>query len=279
LLLPPALVSFGASRAMAMESTREQARRWLGDHLAPGAAVLVESYGPRLPAERWAVWNLRFAARVPVAELRAAGVDRLVLAAAAYSRFLDPAQHSEPQHAGYAAWYEEVFATLPLAARFTPDDGRWGPEVRIYELPLAAAPPSPPRRLAAGELFVPDGGMRQGEAVVFGLPGQWCAAKLDLAAGRWRVRLTGDLATATGAGGGAPGVVRLATLGGVERGGWALAGVVGAGGGSAATEIAVGEPGRHLLYLDLPPGSRLDALVVAPAGPPVAAPGAPAGDG
>jgi len=253
----PARRSLDASLAMAAPSTRELARAWIADHVPPGSALLVESYGPRLSPGRYAVWNPRFAARVPLSEARTAGVDVIVLASAAYARFLDPAQHSQPQHAVYADWYRHAFDELPRLAEFSPEGRRWGPVIRVLRLP----PPAPtrrPRRVPAAELFVPDAGMAADDPMqaVFFLPGQWCSVRLDLAAGRYRVHLRATI-----------------PLDGPLSGHWRLVNDAGQPRGEGAVvdgeaEVAMTEPGRALLYLYLAEGARLRAVDVTPFRPP-----------
>jgi hypothetical protein len=98
--------------------------------------------------------------------------------------------------------------------------------------------------------------------IAFFLPGQWCAVRLDLAAGRYRVRLRGD--------GPLAGRWRLVNETGEPRGeGEVVDGVA---------EMAVTEAGRVLLYLHLGEGARVRAVGVAPrrsAPPPAPADDAP----
>lgn len=267
ILLPPASRSLTASVAMARPSTRELARAWLVENAPPGSAVLRESYGPELPPERFAVWKSRFAARFPLADLRAGKVDYLVLASAAYGRFLDPEQHSREHHATYGAWYREVFADLPLAARIVPGRFTWGPVVRIHRLP-AVQPSAGALTLPASGFFVPDGGMRpaggKGAAVRWFRPGQWSLAKADLVAGAWRLELEGEVATVeSGTDLGSPGEGRV-PRGRLLLDGAPLATVPLEGVGWRHASFVTPEAGRVYVYLELPLGSKITGLRLRP---------------
>lgn len=193
LVAVPAVPAVTGSLAMAAPSTRELAREWMVSRLPPGSFVLREEYTPNLPGTYFLSWKSRFAARVPLQVARAEGVDYLVLASTAYSRFFDPAARSAEHHEVYLAWYRNVFAGLPELLRVEPGRLRWGPEVRVYRLPPAPDAANGPYHFAAGEIFVPDGAMRRedGRAVRFYLPGQWIAVKTQLPAGRHLLRVEG----------------------------------------------------------------------------------------
>ncbi len=284
-LQPPAARSVADSVAMAQPSTRELARAWLLENAPPGSAVVRESYGPELPPERFAVWKSRFAAHFSLADLRAADVDHLVLVSAAYARFLDPERHAREHHEAYGDWYRRVFAELPLAAELVPDRLTWGPVIRIYRLPaeefLGSAVTLPAR-----DFFLPDGGMRGRGAAAEGTvewfrPGQWALAKVDLAAGIWRLELDpaerrpreGPVAGEGGEprlrlllAGRPPAEAEEIPLGGPGGDGPGRGGVGQGGARPDSARFEIPEPARAYLYLYLPVGSRLQAVRLYPEG-------------
>jgi|GEM_PF-1043571 len=292
-LAPPAARSVADSVAMARPSTRELARAWLLENVPPGSALVRESYGPELPPERFAVWKSRFAAHFPLADLRAADVDHLVLASAAYVRFLDPERHAREHHEAYGDWYRQVFAELPLVAELVPDRLTWGPVIRVYRLPAEEFSRSAVT-LSARDFFLPDGGMRDTSdgTVEWFRPGQWGLAKVDLAAGSWRLELaplegrdgrgSAD-GSAAGAGEAAEPRLRLLLAGQppTEAEEIPLSGAGRAGGSPYSARFQLPQADRAYLYLHLPVVSRLreihlvregGAAGVAPAPEPTPAP-------
>jgi hypothetical protein len=192
LLAAPAWRTVSAAVAMARPSTREAALAWVVDNLPPGAAILRESYAPDPSPHEWAVWKGRFAARFPLPELRRGGVDYLILSSAAYGRFLDPAARTRAHHAVHAAWYERVFAELPLLREVVPGPLRLGPVIRIYRLP-PEGPPGDSRHFAApDDFFVSEEAMRGDGAVVVTGAAQWSGVKADLVPGSYRLLLHGS---------------------------------------------------------------------------------------
>lgn len=253
LVAVPAVPAVTASLAMAAPSTLELARQWMVENLPPGTFVLREEYTPNLPGEHFVSWKSRFAARVPWEVARGEGVDYVVLASTAYSRFFDPEARTEEHHAIYLDWYRRTFAELPELLRVEPNRLRWGPEVRVFRLPPAADMAAGPFRFAAGAIFVPDGAMRRddGAVVQFYLPGQWISVKPYLPSGRYRVRVAGE--------GELDGRIWLRPVGegGSQR--RSEGAVVGGAG-----EVEVEEAGWTVVYLAFEEGVRVTDVSVEP---------------
>lgn len=249
LVAVPAVPAVTASLAMAAPSTLELAREWMVENLPPGTFVLREEYTPNLPGEHFVSWKSRFAARVPREVAREEGVDYVVLASTAYSRFFDPEARTEEHHDVYLDWYRRTFAELPELLRVEPDRLRWGPEVRVFRLPPAEDTAAGPFRFAAGAIFVPDGAMRRedGGVVQFYLPGQWISVKPYLPPGRYRVRVEGE--------GALDGRIWMRPVGeaGTQR---RSEGPVTAG----VAEVEVEEAGWTVLYLAFEEGVRVTAV-------------------
>lgn len=118
--------------ALARDSTREQAAAWIQARIPRGAAIIQESYTPHLDSKKYTVRKSRFAARLPLEEIRSGDWDYLLLAWNAYGRFLVPENWRKPHHELYARRYEQMLK-LPLAQDFVPGRTRLGPTLQIFE--------------------------------------------------------------------------------------------------------------------------------------------------
>ena len=179
-------------------STREAAAAWIRENLPQGVAVLKESYTPRQGLQGYALWQIRFVGRLTLDEIRDPSQDYLLLAKSAYGRFLRDEILTKDHHFEIAARYREILDTFELIAEFPPSDTRLGPWLELYRIPNLPVPPSPELSLPAALAFIPDGSMRpEGAGTIrFTRRGQWAAFKTPLAAGRYRLELVGELATA-----------------------------------------------------------------------------------
>lgn len=130
-LVVPARTTLLEVGALLRPSTRELAAAWIEAHAAPGARIFVESYGPRLDRDRYAVSTDRFAGRLPLEELGSA-YDLVVLADSSYARFF---QHELEQrhHRAIRRRYERLLALEPAFA-VDADDGRHrGPRIVVID--------------------------------------------------------------------------------------------------------------------------------------------------
>lgn len=128
--------------AFARPSTREEAAQWINANVAPGATIIKESYTPHLHPKKYTVQQTRFAARIPIEEVRNGDWDFLLLARNAYGRFLDPENWSKPHHELYAQHYRELLQ-LEMVCDFPPGRTRLGPDLQLYKVD--------PRDLTYGE--------------------------------------------------------------------------------------------------------------------------------
>lgn len=187
----PMAATTQATVGFASLSTREAATAWVEAHVPRGASILKESYTPRLDPALYDLRQSRFAARLPVAEIRETA-DLLILAKPAYHRFLDEDQLSREHHHVFGERYREILETFDKVQEFPPAATRLGPWLEVYRVPPLEQ--SSPRRLfGPHKIFVPDGNMKTGEGSVrFTLPGQWCQVKGVFPGGSYALRLEGD---------------------------------------------------------------------------------------
>lgn len=232
-------------------TTRDLAVEWMLGNLPPGARIVKEQYAPNLPEGVYEIVNTRFAARLTLPEIRAAGNDYLLLASDAYKRFLNPDMLRKEHHHAIGERYRTILDTYPQIGQWIPSRTRIGPIVKLYRLE-----PLPEDCRAGGEIpardaHVPDPRMRTGPSVSYQLPGQWALFKGCFAAGRYAFRLDG---TPSG-----PGSLR----------------VVDAANRKIAEAPLTNDPvlldlpatAKYFLYPSLPEGSRLRGVLLEPQEP------------
>ncbi|HEX2224494.1 MAG TPA: glycosyltransferase family 39 protein, partial [Thermoanaerobaculia bacterium] len=243
---------------LARASTRELAAEWVRANVPRGVAIVKETYTPSLPEGEYEVAHRRFAARVPLAELRDGRYDYVLLASASYARFLRPEALRQRHHQEMARTYAEIFRSFELVREWVPGRSRLGPVLRLYRIPEPADCgrwPDGVTVVPAGRAFVPDHGMRtKGEPPVrYDVGGQWSLFKACLEPGRHRLTLRGKIVPR---GPGEPGGnVRVEHL---TRG--LVADVPLEDGARVSVEVPA--RGKLLFYVYLPPGSRLRGVVV-----------------
>ncbi|HVR08185.1 MAG TPA: glycosyltransferase family 39 protein [Thermoanaerobaculia bacterium] len=262
-LWPPAELTVRQTIGYVSPSTREEAAAWIVAHLPPGAAIVKESYTPDFTPGRFAVTQERFAGRIPFEDLRRPDNDYLLLSSAAYSRFRDPRALFTDNQRQLAGRYDQIFRTFPLVKEWLPDDLQVGPVLRLFRIDpdLAACPPA--AELPAADAFVPDEGMRAAplRPLRYRTQGEWSLFRGCLPAGRYRIGLAGQVLQ--------PALVRVADAAGRQLELLAAravpaAGPAPAGGAGAAAELTLERPRKILLFVYLPPGSRLRAVTLAP---------------
>jgi hypothetical protein len=173
--------------------TRQIARDWIEGNVPEGAAILKEDYTSQLDSRRHVVKHLRFAARLPPAELRTPVWDYLLLARNAHRRFLTPNALSRPHHREMAQRYRELFE-LELVREFVPGPTRAGAHLLLYRVEPEAPEYQGERRFAAGEAsFVSDRSLRQlgaGKPLQYTREWQYALFKDFFEQGTYRVSLT-----------------------------------------------------------------------------------------
>ncbi|HLE83923.1 MAG TPA: hypothetical protein VJG13_06265, partial [Thermoanaerobaculia bacterium] len=234
---------------LARPTTRDLAAAWIAEHVPPGAFFVREVYTPKLlPGHLYPTLYKRFVVRFPPERLRHPYHDFVLVASAAYERFLrldeGAAEAADPR----ALRYREIFDTFELVHRWPAEPYRDGPELRLYEVdppdPPYAAQLEPPIR----EAVVSSPQMRDEAtgAVRYATPGGWAMVKGYLEPGRYRVRLDADLAAGAAS-------LRVSDRKGREIDRARL-------GPDGTAEIRLPERRKYFLYVSLPPGSTLRGL-------------------
>ncbi len=239
-----AIETIGYARA----TTRDLAVEWMLANLPPGARIVKEQYAPNLPEGVFEIVPARFAARLKLEEIRAAGNDYLLLASDAYKRFLNPEMLSKAHHHEISDRYQTILGSYPLAAEWYPGTVRLGPIVKLFRLEPLPGDCRAGGEMPAREAHVPDLRMRAGAAVAYTLPGQWVLFKGCFEAGRYALRLDGN---AVG-----PGTLRAVDAQNRKILETAL--------GEAPTALDLPRRGKVFVYVYLPEGSRLRSVVLEP---------------
>jgi hypothetical protein len=228
---------------LSLPGTRALATDWIRDHLPPGAGIVKESYTPRLEGD-FDVLQTRFAARVEPEDLWSGRYDYVLLADAAYGRFLDPANLQKEHQRIYAERYRQL---LSLPEAFTVDGGalRLGPGLSLRVLAAPDAPAVYERRFSAADASYLAGVERESAGTLrFTGPGQWAMFKDRFAAGRYAVTVSTPRPGAA--------AVRILDVAGVE--------VLPAQ--PPPLDLSLTAPGKLFVYVTLPAGDPLSGVVV-----------------
>jgi hypothetical protein len=275
----PALATAAQLARTARPTTREEAAAWVRAHLPPGSFLVQEQYTPVVgPPERFPARTPRFAARLPIEELRDPRHDFVFLSSQAWNRFLAPTNLADLANDQIARRYREIFATFPLVREWTPGRLQDGPVLRLYRTDPEPLVHATAATLLAGDALVADPTMRPegSPEIAFAAAGQWALFKAYLAAGAYQARLDAEIAAPVGRGAG-DARLRVRDRGDEEIAGAALARAGGAADAPAAgstgpSPILEGRfdlprPDKFFLYVELPAGSRLRGLAVGSAVP------------
>ncbi len=270
LLAVPAEKTFEQSVGLARPSTLTLARDWLRAHVAPGGAIVAESYTPKMPPEEYAVVRSRFLPRLGRKALTAEHADVVVSSSSAWQRFFSD-DATEEHQVDARRLYEELFEAAgprgkPLAV-FAPTRFRRGPllEVRSPLEPTGGAMAADESEaVALDEVFVPDGAMRvlnargQTRAVRFFRPGQWVGLRAWLTPAKRSFHFIGvgvDGLNAPLDGDGPPPFSVEPVLRRTAGGGQAEVSVLGAG-----IDVVVPRAGFYILRITLPPESEITGV-------------------
>jgi hypothetical protein len=234
-------------------STGEAAVAWIREHVPAGARIVKESYTPRLDALPYSVFQSRFAARRPLAELRDPSNDYLLLSWNAYGRFLREERLTQEHHRVYAQRYREMLE-WPKVREFAPGRTRLGPYLSLYRLDPESVEPRSERSFAASEVSYvsPSSAALATSSGALEITGPgFLLFKDHFAPGRYSVRTVG----------GAP-----VLAGRVEvrsRDNDQVADLELRDGGA---ELELPASDKYFFYLRLAPGSIVERFEVAPAG-------------
>jgi hypothetical protein len=237
-----------------LATTRDLAAEWMRRQLPPGARIVKEDYTPDFSPGEFEVLRNRFAGRFTLDELRDKENDYLLLAGDAYQRFLSPELTVKPHQREIGERYRAILDGWKPLQEWYPTDVRLGPILKLYRLEPLPADCTPRQELPAAEAFVPDPAMRVGEDhVAYSAAGQWALVKGCFPPGAY------TLTVETTGGSSAGGELRVVSLEVGELGRFPLQG------GSAGLRLA--RQGKVFFYLDLPPGTTLTGVTVAPVAP------------
>ena len=129
-ILPPGLTSLGFNSRFRRTSTATLAGTWIAANLPRDARVVTEPGAPvlaSLPLHVRTIAQLRLRT---YEDYLGSKVDYLVASSQAYGRFLESSHLYPNEYADYM----RIFEQAREIARFTPDGGTPGPEIRVFAL-------------------------------------------------------------------------------------------------------------------------------------------------
>jgi 4-amino-4-deoxy-L-arabinose transferase-like glycosyltransferase len=173
-------------------TTRELAAAWIAAHLPPGSLVVHEAYTPAIRSPLLSR-RARFVSRLAPDVLRHPTHDYVLVASAAYGRFLHPRNLERPAYEDHAGRYREILDTFPLVHEVRPGPWRGGPVLGLYRLDPVSVVHVESRTWSASEAVLPDDSMRGPGAIRYTRPGQWSLFKEYLQAGAYRFGVAGRL--------------------------------------------------------------------------------------
>ena len=129
LLAPPAVASIAFNRMISRTSTVDLAYAWIEGHIAAGSTVVLEGGHLTLPAayRQSRIGQLRHQSYESYV---AQGATYLVASSECYGPYLRAPAEFSREYADYV----KLFSEAEELARFTPDAGRPGPELRILKV-------------------------------------------------------------------------------------------------------------------------------------------------
>ncbi len=130
-LWAPADATIRQAASLASPSTREEALVWIRTNVPRGSSILKESYTPDFAQGEYEITHLRFAGRLAPEDMRE--FQYVLLASAAYERFLDIESLRRPHQQEIARNYAEIFRTFELVKQWEPEETQLGPELRLYK--------------------------------------------------------------------------------------------------------------------------------------------------
>ena len=132
LFVPPLAQSFSASAGLRLESTQEQAARWLAANVQANEPIVIEGYVARLPPTRFrSVVTLSLIAK-PMEEYRRDGTVYLVASSSEYDKVFKAADPARV--ANQIALYNGIFRETQTVQVFAPSAEHPGPTIRIMRI-------------------------------------------------------------------------------------------------------------------------------------------------
>ena len=132
LFVPPLAQSFSASAGLRLESTQEQAAKWLAAHVQPSEPIVIEGYVARLPPGRFRSTETLSLIRKSIDQYRNDGTVYLVASSSEYDKIFkaaDPARVSSE-----IATYNAIFRETQTLQIFAPSTEHPGPTIRIMKI-------------------------------------------------------------------------------------------------------------------------------------------------
>lgn len=130
LLAPPAASAVGFNRMISQRSTVDEAYDWMEQNIGHGARVMLEGGHFRLPEPRFREERIPQLRYQTIEQYAASDVDYLVASSQSYGPYFASPREFRTEYTEYMT----LFSQAQEVARFTPQEGRPGPELRIFEV-------------------------------------------------------------------------------------------------------------------------------------------------
>jgi MFS family permease len=132
LFVPPLAQSFSASAALRLESTQEQAAKWIVAHVQPHEPIVIEGYVARLPPNRFRAGETLSLIRKSIDQYRQDGTVYLVASSSEYDKVFKAADPARV--ANQITLYNGIFRETQTVQIFAPSAEHPGPTIRIMRI-------------------------------------------------------------------------------------------------------------------------------------------------
>ena len=130
LLAPPAATAIAFNRTISQRSTVDEAYAWMEQHIPAGSRVVLEGGHFRLPEPRFREGRVPQLRYQTIEQYVADEVDFLVASSQSYGPYFASPRDFRTEYTDYMT----LFSQAQEVARFSPGDGRPGPELRIFKV-------------------------------------------------------------------------------------------------------------------------------------------------
>jgi 4-amino-4-deoxy-L-arabinose transferase-like glycosyltransferase len=132
LFVPPLAQAYSASAGLRLESTQEQAAKWLAAHVQPHEPIVIEGVVARLPPNRFRAGETGALIRKSIDQYRKDGTVYLIATSSVYDKVFQAADPTRV--ASEIAAYNAIFRETQTVQIFAPSAEHPGPTIRIQKI-------------------------------------------------------------------------------------------------------------------------------------------------
>jgi hypothetical protein len=130
--MPPLAQAYSASAGLRLESTQEQAAKWLTAHVQPHEPIVIEGVVARLPPNRFRAGETGALIRKSIDQYRKDGTVYLIATSSVYDKVFQAADPTRV--ASEIAAYNAIFRETQTVQIFAPSAEHPGPTIRIQKI-------------------------------------------------------------------------------------------------------------------------------------------------